>query len=172
MGSVAALEKKKQIVEEITAKLQASKGTVVVDYRGLDVAAMTELRKQLREAGCELKVYKNTLARRAAEALELAEINEHLIGPTAIAFSPEDAVAAAKIIHKFAKDHEDLEIKAGIVEGLVVSKEKVEELADLPSREGLLAMLLSVMQAPIRNFALAVKAVAEKNEAAGQGAEG
>ena len=171
MGSLSALEKKKQIVEEIADKLNQSKGTVVVDYRGLDVAAITELRKQLREAGCELKVYKNTLARRATEAVNLSELNEYLLGPTAIAFSPEDAVAAAKVIHKFAKDHEDLEIKAGVVEGQVVTKEKVEELADLRSRDGLLSMLLSVMQAPLRNFALVVKAVAEQKEGSGESAE-
>lgn len=170
MGSVAALEKKKQIVEEIATKLQASKGTVVVDYRGLNVAAITELRKQLREAGCELKVYKNTLTRRATEQLELTELNQYLEGPTALAFSPEDPVAAAKIIHKFVKDHQELEIKAGVVEGQVVTKEKVEELADLPSREGLLAMLLSVLQAPVRNFALVVKALAEQKEKAGESA--
>lgn len=170
MGSPTALEKKKQIVEEIKEKLDQSKGTVVVDYRGLNVAAMTELRKQLREAGCELKVYKNTLTRRATENMELGDLHEHLVGPTALAFSPEDPVAAAKIIHKFAKDHQDLEIKAGVVEGQVVDKAKVEELADLPSREGLLAMLLSVLQAPVRNFALVVKALAEEKEKAGENA--
>jgi len=79
-------------------------------------------------------------------------------------------VAAAKIIHKFVKDHQELEIKAGVVEGQVVTKEKVEELADLPSREGLLAMLLSVLQAPVRNFALVVKALAEQKEKAGESA--
>ncbi|GGK21481.1 50S ribosomal protein L10 [Caldalkalibacillus thermarum] len=166
-----ALEQKKQIVEDIATKLRESKGTILVDYRGLDVAAVTELRKQLREAGCELKVYKNTLARRATQAIDLTELDQYLVGPTAMAFSPEDAIAAAKILHKFAKDHEELEIKAGVVEGQIVTKEKVEELADLPSREGLLAMLLSVLQAPVRNFALVVKAVAEKKEEAGGQAE-
>lgn len=166
-----ALEQKKQLVEDIAAKLRESKGTVLVDYRGLDVAAVTELRKQLREAGCEFKVYKNTLARRATESIELTDLDQYLVGPTAMAFSPEDAIVAAKILHKFAKNHDALEIKAGVVEGQIVSKEKVEELADLPSREGLLAMLLSVMQAPIRNFALAVKAVAEQKEEAGEQAE-
>lgn len=167
-----ALEEKKKVVEEITEKLKGSKGTVLVDYRGLDVAQVTELRRQLREAGCELKVYKNTLSRRATAALQMEDLNEYLVGPTAIAFSLEDAIQAAKVLHKFAKDHEALEIKAGIVEGQVVTKAEVEELADLPSREGLLAMLLSVLQAPVRNFALVVKAVAEKNEeTAGEGSE-
>ncbi|EHL76283.1 MULTISPECIES: 50S ribosomal protein L10 [Bacillus] len=162
-----AIEKKKQIVEEITEKFKNSVSTVVVDYRGLNVAEITELRKQLREAGVEFKVYKNTLTRRAAEAAELAEINDVLTGPNAIAFSNDDVVAPAKILNNFAKENEALEIKVGVIEGKVVSVEEIKALAELPSREGLLSMLLSVLQAPIRNFALAAKAVAEQKEEQG-----
>lgn len=164
MASPSALEKKKQIVEEITEKLQNSVSTVIVDYRGLTVAEITELRKQLREAGVEFKVYKNTLMRRAAEQAGLADLNEALVGPSAVAFSTEDVIAPAKILNNFAKEHEDLEIKIGVIEGKVASKEEVKAIAELPSREGLLSMLLSVLQAPIRNFALAVKAVSEQKE--------
>lgn len=164
MASPSALEKKKQIVEEITEKLQNSVSTVIVDYRGLTVAEITELRKQLREAGVEFKVYKNTLMRRAAEQAGLADLNEALVGPSAVAFSAEDVIAPAKILNNFAKEHEDLEIKIGVIEGKVASKEEVKAIAELPSREGLLSMLLSVLQAPIRNFALAVKAVSEQKE--------
>ncbi|MFS8650350.1 MAG: 50S ribosomal protein L10 [Caldibacillus sp.] len=164
MASPSALEKKKQIVEEITEKLQNSVSTVIVDYRGLTVAEVTELRKQLREAGVEFKVYKNTLMRRAAEQAGLADLNEALVGPSAVAFSAEDVIAPAKILNNFAKEHEDLEIKIGVIEGKVASKEEVKAIAELPSREGLLSMLLSVLQAPIRNFALAVKAVSEQKE--------
>jgi large subunit ribosomal protein L10 len=163
-----AIEKKKEVVAEIVEKLQNSKSTILTDYRGLTVAEMNELRKQLREAGVEYKVLKNTMVRRAAEEVNYSELDEHLVGPTAIAFSPEDAVAPAKVLHKFAKDHKALEIKAGVVEGNVVSLDQIKELADLPSREGLLSMLLSVLQAPMRNFALAVKAVADKD---GEGEE-
>ena len=166
MGS-AIIEKKKQIVTEIADKLKASKSTIVVDYRGLNVAEVTELRKQLREAGIEFKVYKNSMTRRAAEATELADLNEALTGPNAIAFSNEDVVAPAKIINDFAKKHEALEIKAGVIEGNVASVEEVKALAELPSREGLLSMLLSVLQAPIRNLALATKAVADQKEEQG-----
>ncbi|AKP45511.1 50S ribosomal protein L10 [Bacillus smithii] len=162
-----AIEKKKQIVEEITEKFKNSVSTIVVDYRGLNVAEITELRKQLREAGVEFKVYKNTLTRRAAEAAELTEINDVLTGPNAIAFSNDDVVAPAKILNNFAKENEALEIKAGVIEGKVVSLEEIKALAELPSREGLLSMLLSVLQAPIRNFALAAKAVAEQKEEQG-----
>lgn len=135
-----------------------------MDYRGLTVAQVTELRKQLRESGVEFKVYKNTLTRRAAEIAGVAGINEFLTGPNAVAFSNEDVVAPAKIINEFAKKNEALEIKAGIIEGNVSSADDVKALAELPSREGLLSMLLSVLQAPVRNFALATKAVAEQKK--------
>jgi large subunit ribosomal protein L10 len=163
-----ALEKKKQVVAEIAEKLRNSKSTVLTDYRGLSVAEMNELRKQLREAGVEYKVLKNTLTRRATAETGLNELDQHLTGPTAIAFSAEDVIAPAKILYKFAKDHDALEIKGGVVEGRVVGIDEIKELADLPSREGLLSMLLSVLQAPIRNFALAVKAVADKENGEGQ----
>ena len=97
--------------------MKASKSTIVVDYRGLNVAELTELRKQLREAGIEFKVYKNSMTRRAADSVELTALNEYLTGPNAIAFSNEDVVAPAKIINDFAKKHEALEIKAGVIEG-------------------------------------------------------
>lgn len=161
------IEQKKQVVDEIAEKLQASNSIVVVDYRGLNVAEVTELRKQLREAGIEFKVYKNTLTRRAVEKLELTDLNDALVGPNAIAFGGEDVVAPAKILNNFAKEHEALEIKAGVIEGNVASVEEIKALAELPSREGLLSMLLSVLQAPVRNLALATKAVADQKEEQG-----
>ena len=162
-----AIEAKKQIVQEIADKFKSSKSTIVVDYRGLNVAEVTELRKQLRDAGIDFKVYKNTLTRLAAESAEIAELNSVLTGPNAIAFSNDDVVAPAKILNDFAKKHEALEIKAGVIEGNVASVEEVKALAELPSREGLLSMLLSVLQAPIRNLALATKAVADQKEEQG-----
>jgi large subunit ribosomal protein L10 len=127
------------------------------------VAQVTELRKQLREAGVEFQVLKNSLARRATAQAELTALDEFLTGPTAIAFSKDDIIAPAKILTDFAKKNEALSVKAGVVEGKVVGFDQIKALADLPSREGLLSMLLSVLQAPVRNFALAVKAVAEKD---------
>ncbi|MDD1370060.1 50S ribosomal protein L10, partial [Bacillus sp. MHSD17] len=162
------IETKQQVVTEIADKLRASKSTIVVDYRGLTVSEATELRKNLREAGVEFKVYKNSLTRRAAESAEMAELNEFLTGPNAIAFSNEDVVAPAKVLNDFAKDHEALEIKAGVIEGKLVTLDEVKAIATLPSREGLLSMLLSVLQAPIRNLALATKAVADQKEVGGQ----
>ncbi|HHT7239263.1 TPA: 50S ribosomal protein L10 [Bacillus cereus] len=161
------IETKQQVVTEIAEKLRASKSTIVVDYRGLTVSEATELRKNLREAGVEFKVYKNSLTRRAADSAEMAELNEFLTGPNAIAFSNEDVVAPAKVLNDFAKNHEALEIKAGVIEGKLVTLDEVKAIATLPSREGLLSMLLSVLQAPIRNLALATKAVADQKEEQG-----
>lgn len=162
MSSV--IEQKKQIVSDLADKFRNSKSAVVVDYRGLDVAEVTELRTQLREAGVDFKVYKNTMVRRAADEVELSELNEVLQGPTAVAFHEDDAVAAAKVLNNFAKDHESLEIKGGVVEGQVATLEQIKELANLPNYEGLVSMFLSVLQAPIRNFAYATKAIADQKE--------
>ncbi|WP_068620435.1 50S ribosomal protein L10 [Paenibacillus tuaregi] len=166
MANAKVIQAKQDAVDVVTSKLRESVTTVVADYRGLNVAQVTELRKQLREAGIEFQVLKNSLVRRATAAAELSELDEVLTGPTAIAFSTGDAVAPAKILSDFAKKNDALEIKGGVVEGRVVGVDQIKALADLPSREGLLSMLLSVLQAPVRNFALAVKAVAEKEEGA------
>jgi large subunit ribosomal protein L10 len=164
MANAKIIQAKQQEVDVIAAKLRESTTTVVADYRGLNVAQVTQLRKLLREAGVEFQVLKNSLVSRAAANAELGELDSVLTGPTAIAFG-KDVVAPAKIISDFAKKNDALKVKGGIVEGRFVDAAQIKALADLPSREGLLSMLLSVLQAPVRNFALAVKAVAEKNEA-------
>lgn len=166
MSSV--IDKKKQVVQEITDQFRDSQTTVVVDYRGLNVAEVTQLRKDLREAGVDYKVYKNTMTRRAIANVELEGLGDTLVGPTAVAFSKDDAVAPAKIIHNFAKEHEALEIKGGVIDGQVATVEQIKELAQLPSYEGLLSMLLSVLQAPVRNLAYAAKAVSEQKEEQGE----
>jgi large subunit ribosomal protein L10 len=164
LPNAKVLEEKSQAVAEVTEKLKGYSCTIVTDYRGLTVAQVTELRKKLREAGIEFQVLKNTLARRATANAELSDLDAHLTGPTAIAFSKDDVVAPAKILTEFAKKNDALKVKGGVVEGKVVGVDQLQALANLPSREGLLSMLLSVLQAPMRNFALAVKAVAEKQE--------
>ncbi|MDO5375029.1 MAG: 50S ribosomal protein L10 [Staphylococcus rostri] len=158
------IEAKKQQVDVIAEQLKSSVSTVVVDYRGLTVVEVTELRKQLREAGVQYKVYKNTLLRRAAEQAGIEGLDEFFTGPTAVAFTTEDVVAPAKVIAGFAKEHEALEIKTGVMEGSVIAAEEVKTVGSLPSHDGLVSMLLSVLQAPIRNFAYAVKAVGENKE--------
>ena len=164
MGNSKIREGKQLVVTEVTGKLKGSLCTVIADYRGLNVAQVTELRKSLREAGVEFQVIKNSIARRATAEAELTELDEHLKGPTAIAFSNEDIVAPAKILSQFAKKNEQLKVKVGVVEGKVVDASQIKALAELPSRDGMLSMLLSVLQAPVRGFALAVKAVADKEE--------
>jgi large subunit ribosomal protein L10 len=160
-------EQKQELVSEIAEKLRNSKATIVVDYRGLKVGEVTELRKNLREAGVEFKVYKNSMTRRATAEVGLTQLNETLVGPTAIAFSNDDVIAPAKILNEFAKKHAALEIKVGVIEGQFATLEEVKALAELPSRDGLLSMLLSVLQAPMRNFAVVTKAVAEQKEEQG-----
>ncbi|GAB6927435.1 50S ribosomal protein L10 [Paenibacillus sp. JCM 10914] len=164
MANAKVIQAKQDAVDVVAAKLRESVSTVVADYRGLNVSQVTELRKQLREAGVEFQVLKNTLLRRATAAAELTELDEVLTGPTAVAFSADDAVAPAKILNDFAKKNDALKLKGAVVEGRVIGESEIKALAELPSREGLLSMLLSVLQAPVRNFALAVKAVAEKED--------
>ena len=155
---------KKVVVEEITGKFNDSQSAVVVEYRGLSVAEVTELRKALREEDVEFKVYKNKLVQRATESAGYAEINDKLVGPNAIAFGHSDAVAPARVLANFAKDHEALVIKAGIVEGKVLEVEEINEIAKLPGREGMYSMLLGMLQAPVSKFARVVKAVADARE--------
>lgn len=155
--SEAILQGKKELVKELVDKFEKANSAVVVNYRGLNVAEVTELRKQLRENGVEMVVAKNTMLRRAADELEYEGLDEVFTGPTAVAFGYEE-VSAAKVITDFAKDAEALEVKGGIVEHKVVPVEMVEAVAKLPSREGLLSMLLSVLQAPMRNTAYVLQA--------------
>ncbi|CDQ41433.1 MULTISPECIES: 50S ribosomal protein L10 [Virgibacillus] len=161
------IEQKKQLVEEIKDKFLASETSVVVDYRGLNVAEVTELRQQLRAEGIEFKVYKNSMTRRAVEAAELNDLSETLVGPSAVAFSNDDVVAPARVLNEFAKKHEALEIKGGVIQGNVATIDQIKELADLPNYEGMVSMLLSVLQAPIRNLAYATQAVADQKEEQG-----
>lgn len=142
------IDAKKVVVEEIKGKLQNAKGVVLADYRGLNVAEVTKLRTKLREAGVEYKVLKNTMTRIAAHDLGINGLDPFLEGPTAIAFGT-DPVAPAKVISEFAKTNKNLEIKAGLLEGKVIDFEGVKALADLPSREVLLAQIAAGMQAPL-----------------------
>ncbi|KAB3526725.1 50S ribosomal protein L10 [Alkaliphilus serpentinus] len=162
-----AIEMKKETVAEITEKLQKATAAILVDYRGLKVEEVTELRTKFREAGIEYKVYKNTLMRRAAENAGMEELVKELVGPNAVALSYDDPVAPAKIADSFAKDHKKLELRVGMVEGVFYNEAQLKELATVPSREVLIAKLLGSLKAPVSNFAYLVKAIAEKKEAEG-----
>ena len=158
------LESKKLVVAEITEKLKSSASSVVVEYRGLTVAEVTELRRELRKEGIEIKVYKNSYAQRAAADLGFEALSESLTGPNAIAFGT-DAVAPSRILAKFAKKHKALILKGALVEGKVVGVDTVTTLATLPNRDGMISMILGMLQSPVRNFAYALSQVAEKKSA-------
>ena len=150
--SVAAIQVKQQKVDEIAAKMQQAKGMVFIDYRGITVAEDTELRNDFRAAGVEYRVLKNEMLSRAAQSLGLDEVCPHLVGPTAVAFGYEDPVAPAKIISEFIKKTKKTAYKAGVVEGKVNDADGVKALAELPSREVLVAKLLGSMNSPISSF--------------------
>ena len=164
--SEAIIAKKAQLVTEVAEQFKNASSVVVVDYLGITVEQATNLRSELRNAGVQFAVVKNSILSRAAKEAGLEGMDDVFKGPSAVAFSNEDVVAPAKILADFAKKVEALEIKAGVIEGKVSSKEEIEALAKLPNREGLLSMLLSVLQAPVRNTALAFKAVADQKDGA------
>lgn len=162
-------------VAELKELLAGSKGVVLVDYCGLSVAEDTELRSKMREAGIKYMVAKNTFVRIAAQEAGIEGLDAYLEHNTALAFSPEDPVAPAKILNDFSKDHKALELKAGILDGAVIGVDEVKALAELPSREELLAKLVGSMQAPlsglvnvlqgtIRNAVYVLEAVRQKKE--------
>lgn len=161
------LDEKKQIVNEVKEKLEKANSVVLVDYKGINVEDVTELRKRFREAGVDYKVYKNTLFRRAAEELGINSLNEFLEGTTAFAFAEKDAVAPAKTINQFLKDYQKapISVKAGIVENSFMDANALKALGDLPSREVLLAMLVGGLQGTIRNLAYVLDSIKEKKEA-------
>jgi large subunit ribosomal protein L10 len=162
---MAKVELKQPIVDEIKELLDGAQSMVLVDYRGLTVAQDTVLRKELRENGVVYKVYKNTLIKRAIEGTEFEGASVDLEEPTAIAVSKTDATAPARILAKFAKTADKLEIKSGVVEGTYYDKDAIKTIANIPSREELLSKLLGSMQSPIANFARVIKQIAEKQEA-------
>lgn len=153
-----ARPEKEAVVTEIQEKLSRAQTVVVADYRGLNVEEVTELRKELREAGVDFRVAKNTLTRLAVKNAKLEGMDPYLEGPTALAFGYDDPVTPAKILSTFAKSHKNLELKAGILEGKVIDVNTLKELADLPSREALLGQVAGLLQAPMRNLVYVLSA--------------
>lgn len=162
--SEAAIAKKAEIVKQTVDLINAAESAIVVDYRGLTVAEVTDLRKQLRDAGVQMSVIKNKILDRAVEGTDYEDLKSTFVGPTAVAFSNEDPIAPAKILKKFADDHDALEIKGGFIEKNIKTLDEINEYATMPSREDLLSMLASALQDPMRKIARAVKAVADKGE--------
>ena len=158
----AVLAAKSETVKEISEKAKKSQTIIVCEYRGLTVAEIQEVRRALHKEKAEMAVYKNSLVERACDELGYNELKDVLKGPNAIVFS-EDVIAGAKVVAKYAKRHKDvLVVKGGIVEGKFVDAKGILEVSKLPGKEGLISMFLSCLQAPIRSFACAVKAVADK----------
>lgn len=141
------IEEKKKVVEGLKEKLATTKVVIVTDYKGLNVAQMTELRRKLSEANVEYKVVKNTLLKRASEGTDANLLTDAFQGPSGIALSYDDPVAPAKVLTQFAKENNKLEIKAGVMDGKVMDLDAITALSKLPSREELLAQVLSAMNA-------------------------
>ena len=155
------LQAKQETVSEIVSKAKESSAIVVAEYRGLTVDQIQTLRRALRAEGASMNVYKNSLVERASDELGYTDLKQVLSGPNAIFFSKE-VNSAAKVLAKYAKRYGDsLNIKGGVFEGKFADASGVKEIAKLPGKEGLLAMLLSCLQAPVRQFACTVKAVAD-----------
>ncbi len=163
MPSEKVLEAKKAEVAAIADRLQNACAGVIVDYKGINVADDTALRKELREAGVNYTVSKNTMIELAIKGTELEGLGECLEGTTALATSTDDYVAAARILCKFASTHENFNVKSGFLDNEVISLEKIDSLAKLPSREILLATVCSAFNAPIAAFARAVQAIVDKD---------
>lgn len=151
-------------VQEIKSKLEKAEAVILANYQGLNVEEDTELRKKLREAGIEYKVYKNTLTKLAAKKIGIDGIDEYLEGPVSIAIGYEDPTAPARILNNFAKEHKKLELKAGIIQGEIFDTDKIKQLAEIPPREVLLAKLLGSFKAPLSNLAYLLNAIKEKKE--------
>lgn len=162
---MAKVEEKQPIIAEIAAQIKDAQSAVLVDYRGLTVEQDTNLRRQLREAGITYKVYKNTMMNFAFKGTDFEALAPYLEGPSAIAISKEDATAPARLLVKIAKDAPKLELKAGVVEGIVYDAAGVTEIAKIPSREELISKLLGSLQSPITNFARVMNQIAEKGGA-------
>ena len=160
---MAKVELKQPIIDEIKGFLDGAVAATVVDYRGLTVAEDTALRKALREAGVQYKVFKNTLIKRAAEGTDFAQLDPVLDGPTALAVSKDDATAAARIFAKFAKTSPKLVFKGAVVEGKFYDAKAVQALAEIPSREELLGRLLGSIKSPVTNFARVLNQIAQKD---------
>ncbi|MDR1350473.1 MAG: 50S ribosomal protein L10 [Zoogloeaceae bacterium] len=159
------LEDKKAVVAAVSAQVAQAQTIALAEYRGIGVGDLTALRKKAREAGVYLHVLKNTLVRRAVEGTPFAELSRQLVGPLIYGIS-RDPVAAARVLHDFAKTNDKLVIKAGAYAGKVLDKAGVQALASIPGREELLARLLGVMQAPVAGFAGALAALAKQRETA------
>ncbi|MCX0325547.1 50S ribosomal protein L10 [Apilactobacillus kunkeei] len=164
MPKKEVIDAKAKRVEAVTEQFNNATTAIVVNYRGLNVAEVTDLRKQLRDAGVSFSVIKNNIAVRASKEAGYEELGDLFNGPTAVAFSDEDPIAPAKVLKHFADNTDAVEIKGGILENKIATLQEIDEFASLPSRDESISILASMLQSPVRKFAIAVKAVAEKGD--------
>jgi len=162
VANAKIIEQKAGVVSEIKSKFENAKSVVVFDYRGLSVAEVTDLRRKLRENGADYKVYKNTLTKRALDELNI-DMGEYLAGPSAITFGT-DELSIVKVLNDFAKEHEALELKAGIVEGKVANLEDLKRYASIPSRETLLTMLAAGLMGTVRDLSICLDLYSKEKE--------
>ena len=163
--SVESLKAKQAVIDEIKDKFERAQATVVIDYMGINVEQANAMRKQLKEAGIDYNIYKNTLVNRAIKDTDYAELEQALSGPSAFAFSYEDATAPARELNKIIKQFDKMEFKAGIVEGNFYDKEGIIEIAKLPSREELIAKFMGSIKSPVSKFAYLLQAIADQKDA-------
>ena len=163
--SVEAKQQKQVIIDEIKAKLETAQSAVVIDYIGITVEQADAMRKKLREANVDYTVYKNTLMKRAIEGTAFAPLADVLEGPSAIAISSEDATAPARTLNEIIKDYKKMEFKAGIVEGEFYDKAGIEQIAEIPSRDVLIAKFMGSIQSPVSKFVRTLQAIADEKEA-------
>ena len=164
--SKAAIAEKEKFVDAFAEDLKAAKAILVINYLGLTVEEVTNMRKELRDNGVKMKVVKNTYLRRAAAKAGIEGLEDTFVGPTAVVYTDnaDDITEPARIVSKYENDFDVIDIKGGVLEGKVTSKEDIKALAAIPGREGLLSMLVSVLQAPVRNVAYAINAVADSKD--------
>ena len=162
MANQKILDQKALVVNEITEKVKNAATFVVFDNNGLNVAELTELRRKLKESGSEVKIYKNTLVKRALKPLNI-ELEDEFNGPKAIAFGT-DALAPIKVVNEFAKEHPALEIKVGYTDGEIIDTKKIAALASVPGRQELLTMLAGALMGSVRNLSIALNMYQEKLE--------
>jgi large subunit ribosomal protein L10 len=166
--SKAIWQEKQVIIDEIKGKLENAEAAVVIDYMGITVEEANSMRKQLREADVDYTVYKNTLVKRAIEGTKFEGLAEALAGPSALAISQTDATAPARVLNKVMKEFKKMEFKAGVIEGELFDAAGVQAIADIPSRDELIAKFMGSIQSPIANFARVINQIAEQK---GEGAE-
>lgn len=166
MPSNETLQKKQQEVVEIAEKIKNAKAIIIVEYRGVNAGQITQIRADLRKSNAEYRITKNNITKRAFNENNISELDQYLTGPVAVVYGNEDYLEPAKVIYEFAKDHDFYKIKAGIIDGKIVSAEEIITLAKLPSREVLIAQLAGSLLANISKLAVAVDQVRLQKEEA------